>query len=236
MTISQQWVETQGLRGYFCKRESKSPALLVFMEAFGLNHHIQSVTHRLAQAGYSALAPDFFHGDTYAYTAVDQAIAKISSLDQMRLMDEAKVWLDFLAQDAAVFSEKIGVIGFCFGGRLAFLANAVLKDKLSVAVSFYGGGIGPDASMHGLPGLLNQAPPMQAPIFLFYGAEDPMILPGEHGNIAKALSENKKRYSMHVFPKAGHGFFCEERESYNPEAAKKAWSLVLEHLQEVWAQ
>jgi carboxymethylenebutenolidase len=234
MTISQQWVENEGLRGYFCKRDTKSPALLVFMEAFGLNNHIQSVCQRLAEAGYSALAPDFFRGETYAYTQVDKAIAKISSLDQMSLMDEAKTWLEFLAKDPAIVTESLGVIGFCFGGRLAFLANAVLKEKLSVAISFYGGGIGPDSSMHGMPSLLDRVPFMQAPIFLFYGADDPMILPSEHGNIAKALSDHKKRYSMHVFPNAGHGFFCEERESYSPEAAKKAWALLLHHLQEVW--
>jgi len=120
MTISQQWVENEGLRGYFCKRDTKSPALLVFMEAFGLNDHIQSVCQRLAEAGYSALAPDFFRGETYAYTQVDKAIAKISSLDQMSLMDEAKTWLEFLAKDPAIVTESLGVIGFCFGGRLAF--------------------------------------------------------------------------------------------------------------------
>jgi carboxymethylenebutenolidase len=71
---------------------------------------------------------------------------------------------------------------------------------------------------------------MSGPIMLGYGAEDQSIQPAEHGRIATALSEAKKRYSLEVFPDAGHGFMCEDRPSYSPREAEQAWERAIEFL------
>jgi carboxymethylenebutenolidase len=219
----------KGLQGYYVypKGKKSAPAVMVFMEAFGLNNHIKEVCDRLANAGYAVLAPDFYHGATYAYTDMQNAIAKLKSLNDDTVMAEVGKGLEFLAKRKEITANKIGVMGFCMGGRFTFLANAVHADKFKGAVAFYGSGIGNPNDQLGRKSLLDQVAVMKAPIMLIYGAEDKSILPEEHGRIATALSSAKKRYTLTVFPTAGHGFFSDRRDSYVASAAKEAWQLTL---------
>lgn len=219
----------KGLQGYYVypKGKTSAPAVMVFMEAFGLNNHIKEVCDRLAKAGYTALAPDFYHGATYAYTDMQNAIAKLKTLDDTKVMAEVGKGLEFLAKRKEVAANKIGVMGFCMGGRFTFLANAVHADKFKGAVAFYGSGIGNPNDQLGRKSLLDQVGVMKAPIMLIYGAEDKSILPDEHGRIVTALSSAKKRYTLTVFPTAGHGFFSDRRGNYAAAAAKEAWQLTM---------
>lgn len=221
------------LQGYYVRPLTRNvvPAVLVFMEAYGVNDYIKSVCDRLAQAGYAALAPDFYHGDVFAYTDREAAIAKLRSLDETVAMQEVGSAIDYLAQRGDVLPGAVGAIGFCLGGRFAFMANEVHADKLKAAVAYYGGGIAPAEDALGRPSLLPQVPQMQAPIMLMYGANDQMIAPDEHARIAEALSTAKKRYAINVFPDAGHAFFSDRRENYNAAAAEEAWQMTLNFLQ-----
>jgi carboxymethylenebutenolidase len=217
------------LKGYYVTPTTKGqhPAIIVIMEAFGLNDYIKSVCDRLAQAGYAALAPDFYHGSTFPYTDVNGAVAKLKTLKDDVVMAEFGKGTDFLGKRAEVKQGGVGVIGFCMGGRYTFLANAVQASKVKAGVSFYGGGIAANPDALGRANLLPQVDKMVAPIMLMYGAEDKSIPIEEHEKIAAALSKAKKRYSLNVFPKAGHGFFSDRRDSYNPEAASEAWAMTL---------
>lgn len=103
---------------------------------------------------------------------------------------------------------------------MAFLANSVLS--LHAAVSFYGGGIA--------PGLLDRAAKLQAPQLLIWGGLDKHITPDLRKSVVDALAQQKKVYVNVEFSNADHGFFCDERESYNPVAARQAWALTLEFL------
>lgn len=219
----------QNLTGYYVapSRKGLFPSVVVIMEAFGLNDYVKSVCDRLANVGYAALAPDFYHGDVYQYSNLDGAIAKLKSLKDETVMVEFGKGLDFLGKRPELAGKSVGVIGFCMGGRFAFLANGVHSSKLKAAVCFYGGGIAASPDPLGRPNLLDEAPKMEAPIMLMYGAEDSSISPAEHQAIAGALSKAKKRYSLNLFPKAGHGFFSDRRDSYNPEASAEAWVLTL---------
>jgi carboxymethylenebutenolidase len=123
-----------------------------------------------------------------------------------------------------VRSDARGIMGFCMGGRLAFLAGCHLGSRLQAVVSFYGGGIAPEG-----PDRFGRTPPivsagtLQAPVFLGYGADDGGIPPSEHARIVSALSAAKKRYTLAVYPGAGHAFLCEERANHAPVAAEIAW-------------
>ena len=75
--------------------------------------------------------------------------------------------------------------------------------------------------------LLDRVGEMQAPMQLWYGAEDQSIPPEEHGRIAEAMTAANKRYTMNVIPNVGHGYFCEDRESYNEAATKESWDAML---------
>lgn len=205
----------------------KFPAVIVLMEAFGLNNWCKSICNRLAQSGFAAIAPDFYRGTTYEYTDVAGAIGKLKSLNDDAIMSDVGKSLDFLAGKSEINANGIGVIGFCMGGRYAFLTNAVYPTKIKAAISFYGGGIDATAGNPlGQKSLLDRSPAMQSPIMLVYGSEDQLIAADEHGRVAAALSKAKKRYILNLFPKAGHGFMSDRRENSAPEAAAEAWMMT----------
>jgi carboxymethylenebutenolidase len=181
----------------------------------------------LAQSGFAAIAPDFYRGTTYEYTDNVGAIAKLKSLNDDGIMSDVGKSIEFLSGKSEINANGIGVVGFCMGGRYAFLANASYPTKIKATVSFYGGGIdaAPENSM-GRKSLLDRIPTMQSPIMLMYGSEDKLIAADEHGRVAAALSTSKKRYVLNLFPKAGHAFMNNERESYAAEAATEAWLMT----------
>jgi carboxymethylenebutenolidase len=219
----------KGLPGYYVTPTGtgKFPAVIVLMEAFGLNNWCKSICNRLAQSGFAAIAPDFYRGTTYAYTDVAGAIGKLKSLNDDAIMGDVGKSLDFLAGKSEVNASGIGVIGFCMGGRYAFLTNAVYPTKIKAAISFYGGGIDATAGNPlGQKSLLDRVSAMQSPIMLMYGSEDQLIAADEHGRVAAALSKAKKRYILNLFPKAQHGFMSDRRENYSPEAAAEAWVMT----------
>ncbi|WP_310417143.1 dienelactone hydrolase family protein [Chamaesiphon sp. OTE_8_metabat_110] len=219
----------QGLPGYYVTPTGtgKFPAVIVLMEAYGLNNWCKSICNRLAQSGFAAIAPDFYRGTTYAYTDTAGAIGKLKTLNDNAIMSDVGKSIDFLAGKTEVNANGIGVIGFCMGGRYAFLTNATYPTKIKAAISFYGGGI--DATPGnplGQKSLLDRVTAMQAPIMLMYGSDDQLIAADEHGRVSTALSKAKKRYILNLFPKAGHGFMSDRRDSYAPEAATEAWMMT----------
>jgi len=218
------------LQGYAAYPETSGrfPGVVVIMEAYGINGHIRGVCQRLANAGFVAVAPDIYHGEVISYTDTDKVMAKIPTVRDEPTLNEIGESLNWLAEHKNVMPKQLGIIGFCMGGRLAFLANCRFPDQLKAAVGFYGGGIAP-----GGPDRFGRTPPigeahkMQAPIFLGYGADDQGILPAEHARVAETLSTAKKRYTLAVYPGAGHGFLCEERANYAPKAAELAWPEII---------
>lgn len=217
-----------GLEGYAAFPESKgsTPGILVFMEAYGITGHIRGACARLAEAGFAALAPDFFHGELIPYSASQAAMAKIPTLKDDTLLKESVAGLDWLAAHPRVRADALGVIGFCMGGRLAYLFNCRHPARLKAAVGFYGGAIAPEAEgadRFGRTPPIGETAKMQAPLFLGYGADDQGITAAEHARVASALSTAKKRYTLNVYPGAGHAFLCEERANYAPAAAALGW-------------
>jgi carboxymethylenebutenolidase len=219
---------TKDLPGYYVTPAGagKFPAVIVLMEAFGLNPWCKSICDRLAQAGFAAITPDFYRGKVYEYTDMTGAIGKLKTLNDDGIMNDVGKSIDFLVGKPEIIASGIGVIGFCMGGRYAFLSNAVHAGKIKAAVCFYGGGIDATADPVGRKSLVDRIPMMQTPIMFMYGSEDKSIAAEEHGRIAAALSKAKKRYILNLFPNAGHGFMSDRRDSFSPEAAAEAWMMT----------
>lgn len=219
------------LSGYLAHAKGKGPfpGIVVLMEAYGITGHIRGVCERLALAGFTALAPDFFHGEVFSYQDVERVMAKLPRLHDEPLLGEIGASLDWLAAQQGVNAPRLGIIGFCMGGRLAFLANCRFPRRLQAAVGFYGGGIAAEGATDrfGRTPPIGEAEKLRAPILLGYGADDQGIPPAEHARIAEKLSTLKKRYTLAVYPGAGHAFLCEERANYAPAAAAPAWADIL---------
>jgi carboxymethylenebutenolidase len=222
----------QGLEAYYARadRAGDTPAIVVFMEAFGLNAYIEGVCDRLARQGYAALAPDFFHGERFDYADRDRAMAKVNALNDDAVMEEMARAIEWLQKKEGVRSNRLASIGFCMGGRLSFLANVVHGPKLRATVSFYGGGIAPVEPKGRRKPLLDRVPEVGAPALLIYGAKDASITGEEHGRLAKALTDANKRYTLAVIPDAPHAFATVDRESYRAQAAESAWRMTFDFL------
>ena len=231
MAATCEWVDVgDGLRAYYGAPEGSGPhpCIVVYIEAFGVNDHFQKLTQRLADEGFATITPDIYDGEIYAYDNLDGAIGKLKAMDDETVMAQTEQCLDWLAGCTEADTSRAAVMGFCMGGRYAFLANAQLASRFKGAAAFYGGGIGPEEDFVGRKTLLDRIEEMQTPILLWYGSEDQSIQPEELGRVAKAMAEGKREYRMTCFPNVGHGFFCEDRASYDEYAAETSFKQTVD--------
>jgi len=223
-----------GVGGFLARpRGRTADGVVVVMEAFGLNAFVRETCQRFARAGYVACAPDLYHGETFAYADRDRAVAKLATLDDATAMNEIAGALDVLEGEGA---RRNAIVGFCMGGRLAFLANAAHGDRLRASVSFYGGGIAPAEPKGPRKPLLDRVPLLRAPQLLIYGARDTSIAADEHARLAQALSECNKRYGIAVYPDAPHAFATFDRETYRELQAEAAFRTMFAFLDEAYGR
>ncbi|OGQ79983.1 MAG: hypothetical protein A3F90_19640 [Deltaproteobacteria bacterium RIFCSPLOWO2_12_FULL_60_19] len=197
------------------------PAIIVIMEAFGVNKHIKDVTERIAREGYVAIAPDLYHREperVVPYAELQKAVGIMNRLQDPKIMADVGAVISHLKSQNYVKPSALGVTGFCMGGRVTYLTAAHHNKDIKAAVSFYGGGI-----PMGNPSPLSRTGEINCPIHLFFGGKDPMIPQDHVAQVNKALTDNKRTFTMNVYPEAGHGFFCDERGSYHADSAKDAW-------------
>jgi carboxymethylenebutenolidase len=204
------------------------PGILVFQEAFGVNAHIRDVTARFASEGYLAIAPELFHrtgsGFEGRYDDFPSAMIHMRSLTDAGMEADQRAAYDWLRANGAG-DLPVSAVGYCMGGRAAFLAALALP--LACAVSYYGGGIAPNANN---PGLLGRVSKLQAPILFFWGGRDKHITVDQIRALTDALRANGKNFVNVEISDADHGFFCDARSTYNPAAAAEAWPLTLAFL------
>lgn len=219
------------MRAYMARPEptGQRTGLLVYQEAFGVNEHIRDVTERFAREGYVAIAPELFHrtapGFEGAYDKFETVMPHVRALTDQNLEADVRSAYDWLHADIRTQGQRIACVGFCMGGRVAFLTNAALP--VSASISFYGGGIAPSPFS---AGLLSRAGEVHAPQLLFWGGLDKHIGPEQTLAVSESLRTAGKPFVNVEFSDADHGFFCSVRSSYNPSAARQAWALALAFL------
>ena len=226
--------ETVGLQtpdgkmpAYLCRPagEGPHPAVIVVMEAFGLNGHIKDVAARIAGEGYVAMAPDLYHrfgSPIIPYADIPKAIDTLKKLEDAKVMAEIGVVIAHLKGLKEVRADRIGITGFCMGGRVTFLSASQHAADIKAAVAFYGGGIAAEAP--NAP--INFADKIRCPVLCFFGETDQMIPLDQVKKVEDTLKRLGKTYEVKVYKGAGHGFFCNERASYHAESAKDAWEQV----------
>jgi carboxymethylenebutenolidase len=207
------------------ERGGPHPGLLVFQEAFGVNHHIRNVSERFAAEGYVAIAPELFHrtappGFEGSYTDFPAVMPHARAVTTETAELDIRSAYEWLRSNAEVKADEISSVGFCMGGRASFIANSLVS--LRGAVSFYGGGIA--------PGLLDRGVKLQAPSLFIWGGLDKHITAEHRNAVTEALNVQQKTYVNVEFSRADHGFFCDERAAYEPHSARQAWALTLEFL------
>jgi len=204
------------------------PAVLVFMEIFGVNSHIRDVTQRMAREGYVALAIDYYHrtapGMELGYTQEDiqKGFAHAKQTTTQGLLADIQAAINYLRSRPDVRGDRIGCIGFCFGGHVAYLAATATDIKATA--SFYGGGIAVE-SPGGGPPTVERTKNIQGAILCLFGTQDAMIPPDQVEKIESELKKHSIRHKVLRYD-AGHGFFCDQRASYHAPSAQAAWEEV----------
>jgi len=208
------------------------PAVLVFMEIFGINSHIRDVTERVAREGYVALAPDYFHrsgpGVEYGYDEKGMAggMKLLGALKSAEMIADAKAAIAWLRSRDDVRGNRIGAMGFCIGGHMTYLTACETDVKASA--SFYGGGIAASQGPGGGTPTIERTSKIAGTVVCFFGGRDAMIPSGQVDAIREALATSGVRHHIQVYADADHGFFCDQRPTYNKAAADDAWRRVKE--------
>ena len=214
-------------------QEGRWPGVIVFQEVFGVNAHIREVTEHIAQLGYVAIAPALYQrqapGFEVGYTPneLEQGRSYKNLTTATELLSDVQATLSYLKQRPNV-TDAFGTIGFCFGGHVAYLAATL--PEIKATASFYGAGIA-TMTPGGGNATLSLTPHIQGVVYTFFGTEDALITAIEVEQIKTALSTHQIRHQIFTYP-AGHGFCCDQRASYQPEAAAHAWQRVQHLFQE----
>ena len=196
--------------------------VVVIQEWWGLVPHIRDVCDRLAAEGFTALAPDLYHGRTVATDEPDEAAMMAMALDLERAAGEMAQAGEYLAAHDSVRGKGLGVIGFCIGGGLALFLATVRPDLVKAAVPFYGilpRDREPDWSR------------LEAAVEGHYAEDDDMAGPQVASDLEDRLTTLGKEVRMFVYPGTHHAFFNDTRpEVYDADAARQAWIRTLEFL------
>lgn len=202
------------------------PGILVLQEALGVNSQIRGVSDRYAELGFISIAPDLFHRVKPGYEAnmllMDEIMPLIQSLTTEGMISDATAAFEWLTSEGEVAAVQTAAVGYCMGGRAAFLANSALP--LGASISYYGGRIA--------PALLDHVPSLRAAQLFFWGGKDTGIPPEQHRAVIDALRDAKKEYVNVEFSECGHGFFNEQTERYNASAAHQSWAIGIAFLEE----
>jgi carboxymethylenebutenolidase len=198
------------------------PGILVFQDGFGVNASSRPVADRYAGQGFVAIAPELFHrtavGFEAGYDNLDTVMQHIRALTTEGLIADATASFEWLTTQPDVRGTQVAAVGFCMGGRTAYLANSALP--LAASISFYGGSIA--------PGLLDRAPRLHGPQLFFWGGKDKGIPPEQRRAVADAVSAAGKPFVDVVFSNANHGFFT--AHNHEPAAAGESWALAMAFL------
>jgi carboxymethylenebutenolidase len=202
-------------------------AVVVIQEAFGVNAHIEDVTRRVAAAGYHAVAPDMFHrtgGAVVDYGDFGAVIEHFVGIgNDEAIMADVDAALDYL-RGLGFDDRRIGIAGFCFGGRVTFLVAA--QRALGAAVGFYGGGI-VTARFPQFPALVDGAATLATPWLGLFGDLDKGIPVDDVEVLRSAVGDADVVADIVRYADADHGFHCDAREVYHEDSARDAWQRAL---------
>lgn len=200
------------------------PGVLVLQEWWGLVDHIKDVAERCAAAGFVALAPDLYRGETAQ--SPDEATRLLMSLDMPRTARALRGGAEYLLAHASVTPKRVGAMGFCMGGQLALFGATAHPDVIHAVVDFYG--------------VFNPRVPVEiatlrAPVQAHFGRTDASVPLDRAEALMAEVGATGVRSEMHIY-EAGHAFVNDSRPVvYNEAAATLAWSRAMTFLRETLA-
>ncbi|MDQ2842945.1 MAG: dienelactone hydrolase family protein [Acidobacteriota bacterium] len=213
---------------------SASPsAVLVVQEIFGVHEHIRDICRRLAKKGCFAIAPELYarQGNVAAMTDMQEIIEKVvSKVPDEQVLADLDSTVEYMQASGKADIEKLGIVGFCWGGRIVWLYSAH-EPRLKAGAAWYGKLItGPYSTPAMQPAQpADVASELHGAILGLYGGKDegiPLSTVEQMRANLKAAGKDK-RCEIVVYPDAGHAFFADYRPSYHQHSALDAWARML---------
>ncbi|GAA3963181.1 dienelactone hydrolase family protein [Streptomyces marokkonensis] len=220
--------------------ESPRPAVLLYMDAFGLRPQLRNMADRLAGAGYTVLVPNVFHRhgrapvvelpdfiDPGARPDIFQRLGPIMrSLTPERAMRDAGAWLRWLADAPAAADGPVALTGYCMGAGLALRTAGTYPDRVAAAAGFHGGNLATEGprSPHLVAGRIT------AELYFGHADHDGSMTPQQQERLTAALTAAGVRHRCEVYDGAPHGYTQEDTAAYDPEAAERHWEALLDLL------
>ncbi len=200
------------------------PLVLVVQEIFGVHEHIQDVCRRFAKLGYMAVAPELFvrQGDVSNLTDIQQIIGEVvSKVPDQQVMNDLDATVAWARAEGAADPERLGITGFCWGGRITWL-YAAHNPAVQAGVAWYGRLVG-DSTERTPAHPVDLAAELKAPVLGLYGGEDQGIPLSTVEAMRAAITAADGDSEIVVYPDAPHAFFADYRPSYRQEAAEDGW-------------
>jgi carboxymethylenebutenolidase len=211
------------------------PAVIVYMDAFGIRPNLDSMAQRLADAGYVVIVPNLYYRsgtfpplDARKVAAGDDAErtrfrSMIDSIDNTKIMGDTEAILAYLASAPAVKQAQVGAVGYCMGGGFAISALGQFPDRVAVAASFHGGSLATDKadSPHRL------AAQMRGTLYVGVAGIDPGFPRDQQDRLEAALRDAGVDYTLETYEGARHGFAVTGHMVYDRDASERHWNTLL---------
>ena len=235
--VFSKWVKVQNqdlaIDAYLAKPKAVGtyPAVIVIQEIFGVNEHIRDITDRLASEGYVAIAPAIYQrqapGFEVGYKEEDVQRGRKYKVQTQKdeLIGDIQATIDYLYTLPEIKQEGVRTIGFCFGGHVVYLAATL--ERIEATASFYGAQIATWCPGEPQP-TIDYTKDIKGTIYAFFGTEDPLIPNEQTQQIETELNKHQISHRVFRYEGATHGFMCDRRDSYNQQAARDAWTKVLD--------
>ncbi len=203
------------------------PVVLVVQEIFGVHEHIKDICRRFAKAGYYAIAPELYfrQGDVSKLKSIDEILPIVAKVPDAQVMADLDATVNFAQESGKGDVAKLGITGFCWGGRIVWL-YAEHSRQLKAGAAWYGRLVG-NVTENQPKFPVNIAADLQAPVLGLFGGMDQGIPLDTVEQMRTALRKAKVDSRIVVYPDAPHAFFADYRPSYVEADAKDAWQKML---------
>jgi len=212
-------------RAYPSKGTAPFPTVIVVHEIFGVHEHIQDVVRRFAKLGYYAICPDLYSrdGDVAKMEKMDEVMAVVRKTPDAQVLTDLDSTVDYLGKTGQADVKRLGITGFCWGGRVTWLYAAHNPQKVKAGVAWYGPLASSDPAR---PSAISLASTLQVPVLGLYAGKDGHITADDVTAMKVALRGTKS--DIVVYPDADHGFNADYRPSYDKQAAEDGWKRLRE--------
>jgi carboxymethylenebutenolidase len=199
------------------------PIVLVIQEIFGVHEHIQDVCRRFAKLGYVAVAPELFvrQGDVSKLSSIEEIRPIVAKVPDAQVLSDLDATVDWAVKSAKGNSNKLGITGFCWGGRITWL-YAAYNPQVKAGVAWYGRLVG-DVTELTPKHPVDIASTLKVPVLGLYGGKDTGIPLDTVEKMSDRLKSSSSKSEIIVYPDAPHAFFADYRPSYRERDAKQGW-------------